>query len=98
LPQGRDGTLAWHYYLKDGQLDIHFGEAEEVDFRVIAPYEAVHKLSMEHFGDDPQVAEEKAMVIVAEYAQKGLLEVYGDRSKRPDSLPNVHDALAERTY
>ena len=96
LPQGRDGSVAWHYYLTEENFRFGFGEREDVEFRAVIDYALGSELAVIHVGDDPakeQLMQDKIMQALSE----GKAQIFGSRDLRPEQLANYHDALAAVT-
>ena len=96
LPQGRDGSIAWHYYLQDGDILFGFGERDDVRFRAELDYGVACELAVVRVDGDPekqQFMERKLMAAVRD----GKGRIQGSRDERPEQLADFHDAIAAIT-
>ena len=96
LPQGRDGSIAWHYFLQDGIIRFGFGERDDVKFRAELDYGVASELAVMRVDGDPE--QEKLMERKLPTAVRdGKGRIFGSRDERPEQLANFHDAIAAIT-
>jgi len=96
LPQGLDGSIAWHYSLIDGQVKFGFGDQPEADFKVSLDYHVARDMARMVVGNDESIQQEMERIAFAAIEQ-GKGEVFGSREKRPENLANYHDTIARIT-
>jgi len=99
LGPDEEGNVAWHGFLRDGEVNLGLGEvpAEAVDVKTVGEWQTIvplahHKINL---SDPADFARYQQMG--DEAAASGKVRRFGDRTKAPLALVSVHNALAERT-
>jgi hypothetical protein len=89
-----DGVIAWHCRVADGKLDFRMGEADDVDIKNIADYQAILPFARLHLTPETQAD----YVKMSERAlADGKLKRVGDASTLPPGIHGLHNEMAEIT-
>lgn len=89
-----DGTIAWHCRVADGQLAFHMGEADDVDLKNIADYQAILPFARLQLTPETRADYEK---MSAKALADGKLKRIGDAAILPPGIHGLHNEMAEIT-
>ncbi|MEZ6023600.1 MAG: hypothetical protein R3C16_09390 [Hyphomonadaceae bacterium] len=89
-----DGVIAWHCRAADGKLEFALGEADDVDMKNIADYQAILPFARMRVDAETRPTYEK---MAAEVAASGKLKRVGDPAKIPPGVHGLHNDLADIT-
>ena len=89
-----DGVIAWHCRIADGKLDFRLGEADDVDVKNVADYQAILPFARLRLTPETQAQYEE----MSERARAdGKLKRIGDHTKLPPAIHGLHNEMAEIT-
>jgi hypothetical protein len=94
-----EGRIAWHGFVRNGAADLRRGEVapDAVDLKTEHDWESSLEVARARIDlADPETVV-RIETMRADAAAKGLFRRFGDPSKAPVELVDVHNALAERT-
>lgn len=89
-----DGIIAWHCRVADGKLDFRMGEADDVDIKNVADYQAILPFARLHLTPETRVDYEK---MSARALADGKLKRIGDATTLPPAIHALHNEMAEIT-
>lgn len=88
--------LAWSCLVRSGELIFEARERDDVEFKVIADYDAVVPLGRYDTMGDPG-RQKKLFEMAASLQKSGTMKIVGDRSKRDARVGDFHDLIARVT-
>jgi hypothetical protein len=93
-PDGR--PLAWHCVVSSGEVLFGDSEIDDVQFKVVADYDAILALGRYDTEGKPERAAELSQMGQA-LVRDGRMRLIGDRSKRDPRIGDFHDRIARVT-
>lgn len=88
--------LAWSCIVRNGELIFEARERDDVEFKVIADYDAIVPLGRYDTMGDPERRTELSEM-AARLQKSGVMKTMGDRSKRDPRVGDFHDLIARVT-
>jgi hypothetical protein len=91
------GRVAWSCLSRDGQADFRPVERDDVQFKVLAQYQAVAPIARYDTGGDPERLKELTSIAMSAAAAGQMTPVKGERFEEPVGLGFAHDVIARLT-
>ena len=93
------GQIAWRGYIKNGEAELAMGEVppEAVDVKTIAVWEHTVPFARMKIDLADPASFASYQKLAEEAAAAGHMQHFGDRTKAPLQMIEVHNTLAERT-